>query len=343
MQCTLREIADEIGVELHGDPDCLITNVATLQNAQPNDLSFLANRNYYKYLKTTKASAVILSAEDEKDSPTNSLITHEPYLAFVKAVRYLNPDKTFEPGIMESAVIGEDSPVPGTSYIGHQAVIGHHVKLGEHVYVGPGCVVGDNVEIGNNSRLTANVTLCPGIRVGERVLIHPGVVIGSDGFGIAREQAQWLKIPQLGSVNIGNDVEIGANTTVDRGAIEDTVLEDGVKIDNQVQIGHNAHVGAHTAIAGCVAVAGSVKIGKRCAVGGLSALAGHIEITDDVTITGMSGVTNSIKEPGVYSSAMTITDNKTWRKNMVRFRHLDEFVRSMKELESNVKKYLKDQ
>jgi len=338
MQYTLREIADELDVELHGDPECTITNVATLQSAGRNDLSFLANRRYYKHLKSTKASAVILSDADKAECPTNYLIAADPYLSFVKAVRFLNPDKTFSPGISDSAVIGIDTTISPSSFIGPNVVIGDNVTVGGDVYIGPGCVIGDKVIVGDSTRLTANVTLCSGIKLGQRILIHPGAVIGADGFGIARDKDVWLKAPQLGGVIIFDDVEIGANTTIDRGAIEDTVIEAGVKIDNQVQIGHNARIGEHTAIAGCVAIAGSVTIGKRCAIGGLSALAGHIEIADDVTVTGMSGVSNSIKSAGVYSSAPIITDNLTWRKNIARFKQLDEFVRRMIKLESDLKK-----
>ena len=333
MQYTLREIADEIDVELHGDPQCIITDVATLQNAGESALSFLANRRYYRYLNSTKAAAVILSEADQNGCPTNYLIAADPYLSFVKAVRFLNPDRSFNPGISDSAVIGVNSTISPSAFIGPNVVIGDNVNIGDNVYIGPGCVIGDTVIVGDNTTLTANVTLCQDVKLGRRVLLHPGAVIGSDGFGIARDKDAWLKVPQLGSVAIFDDVEIGANATVDRGAIEDTVIEAGVKIDNQVQIGHNVRIGEHTAIAGCAAIAGSVTIGKRCAIGGLAALSGHIDIVDDVTVTGMSGVSNSIKNAGVYSSAPSITDNKTWRKNVARFRKLDHFVRRMIKLE----------
>jgi len=187
--------------------------------------------------------------------------------------------------------------------------------------------------IGAGTRLTANVVVCKDVRIGARGLFHPGVVIGADGFGIANDRGQWVKIPQTGSVIIGDDVEIGANTTIDRGAIENTVIEDGVKIDNQVQIGHNVHIGAHTAIAGCVAIAGSVRIGKRCMIGGASGISGHIEITDDVVLMGMTGVANSIKEPGVYASAIPAMDVNTWRRNAVSFKHLYEMNVRLRRIE----------
>ena len=210
------------------------------------------------------------------------------------------------------------------------------MKIGERAYIGHGCVIEDGVNIGADSRLTANISICKGVTVGLRAIIHPGVILGADGFGIASHEGKWLKIPQIGGVRIGDDVELGANTTIDRGALDDTVIEDGVKIDNQVQIGHNTRVGEHTAIAGCCAIAGSVLIGKRCMIGGLSAIAGHIEIADDVVITGMSGVSNSIKSSGMYSSGLPVTENKLWRKNTARFKQLDELARKILRLENKI-------
>lgn len=338
MEYTLHEIAEITGAQLHGDPDCKISGVATLQNAKAGMISFLANRRYYRYLKSTKAAAVILSPADKDDCPVNCLVSPDPYLTFVKAVRYLQPQASFTPGIDGSAIISGDVEIAATACIGANTTIGSNVKIDENAFIGPGCVIAENVSIGKDTRLVANVTICNDVHIGDGVLLHPGVVVGADGFGLANENGKWLKIPQLGSVVIGDGVELGANTTVDRGALEDTVIEDGVKIDNQVQIGHNVRIGAHTAIAGCVAIAGSVTIGKHCMIGGLSAISGHIEITDRVIITGMSGVSNSIKEPGVYSSGIPATDNKTWRRNAVRFKHLDEMAGRLKELELLLKK-----
>jgi UDP-3-O-[3-hydroxymyristoyl] glucosamine N-acyltransferase len=341
MSSNLGEIAQVIDAELVGDPLCRVSGVATLKNASSDELTFLANPRYTKYLKTTTAAAVVLSAEAAADCPVNCLISNNPYLAYVKAVRYLNPEATFEPGIHASAVIDVTATIHESSFIGANSFVGKNVIIGERVYIGPGCVIEDNVSIGMSTRLVANVTICHGVVIGQRGLIHPGVVIGSDGFGIANDSGTWLKIPQIGSVTILDDVEIGANSAIDRGALENTLIEEGVKIDNLVQIGHNAVIGAHTAIAGCAAIAGSTTVGKRCMIGGMSAVTGHISIANDVIITGLSGVTNSIKNAGMYSGAMTITDNMTWRKNMVRFRHLNEMARRLGELEEQILKIKK--
>ena len=338
MAHTLREIADAIVADLQGDADCVITGVATIQNAGRGDMCFLANRRYFPYLSSSRAAAVILGPDDAKYCPVNALIVADPYLAYVRAVRYMFPESTFMPGISERASVHQDALIAPGTYVGPHAVIAKGAQIDSGVYIGPGSVIEENVTIGMDTRLVANVTLCKRVQIGKRVLMHPGVVIGADGFGIANDQGKWLKIPQLGTVVIRDDVEIGANTTIDRGAIDDTVIEEGVKIDNQVQIGHNVVIGAHTAIAGCVAIAGSVTIGKHCMIGGLSAISGHISIADRVTITGMSGVANTIKEPGVYSAGLNIMENRIWRKNVVRFKYLDEFVKRLKKLEALINK-----
>ena len=338
MSFTLREIADEIEAKLIGDPACTVTGVATIQNASSGDLSFLSNRRYYPFLAATRAAAVILSGDDAANCPVNALVADDPYLAYVKAVRFMYPPAAVEPGMADSVLTGEGTRIAETASIGPGVNIGKSVVIHDRVTIAPGCVIEDGVSIGADTRIGANVTLCKGVQLGQRVILHPGVVIGADGFGIANDHGRWLKIPQIGSVVIGDDVEIGANTTIDRGAIENTVIEEGVKIDNQVQIGHNVVVGAHTAIAGCVAVAGSVTIGRHCMIGGLTAINGHINITDNVTITGMSGVSNSIKEPGVYSAGLNIMETRLWRKNVVRFKSLDEISRRLKKLEEFIKK-----
>ncbi|MBF8268888.1 MAG: lpxD [Gammaproteobacteria bacterium] len=338
MAHTLREIADAIAADLQGEADCVITGIATIQKAGPSDLCFLANRRYFPYLSSTRAGAVILGPEDAKQCPVNALIVVDPYLAYVKAIRLMFPEVTFTPGISEHACVSDDAIIAASAFIGPNTVIARGVRIDDGVYIGPGCVINEAVVINTGTRLVANVTLCHHVQIGKRAILHPGVVIGADGFGLANDQGKWLKIPQLGSVIIGDDVEIGANTTIDRGAIDNTVIEDGVKIDNQVQIGHNVVVGAHTAIAGCVAVAGSVTIGKHCLIGGLSAISGHISIADHVTITGMSGVSNTIKEPGVYSAGLNIMENRIWRKNVVRFKYLDEFIKRLKKLEALINK-----
>ena len=333
MTATLGEIAAAINAELRGDPADEITNVASLHNAAPGDLTFYANTRYRADLEATRASAVMLAAADAQACPTASLITEDPYLAYAKAARFLNPVPEFTPGIHPSAVVEAGADVATSCFVGANSVIGAGAVIGAHTCVGPGCVVEEGVNIGSHCRIHSRVTLMQRVEIGMRVLVHPGVVIGADGYGIANDSGRWLKIPQLGNVIIGDDVEIGANTTIDRGALEDTVIEAGVKIDNQVQIGHNVRVGEHTAIAGAAVVAGSVKIGRRCMIGGASAINGHIEIADDVVLTGMSGVSNSIRQAGVYSSGVPVTDNLTWRKNMVRFKRLDELARRVAALE----------
>ncbi|MEE8321106.1 MAG: UDP-3-O-(3-hydroxymyristoyl)glucosamine N-acyltransferase, partial [Gammaproteobacteria bacterium] len=306
MASTLGEIAEQIKANLHGDPACLIKGLNTLQGARKGELSFLSNRRYLRFLKTTNASAVILSMDDLESCPVNALVMEDPYLGYARAATYLYPAGQPSPVISQNAVINSETEIDETVSVGPNAVIGSNVSIGSHSCIGPGCVIGDNVSIGDNAFLHANVTLVDGITVGSRVILHPGVVVGSDGFGLARDKEKWVKIPQIGSVRIGDDVEIGANSTIDRGALDDTVIEDGVKIDNQVQIGHNVRIGAHTAIAGCVGVAGSASIGRRCMIGGAAAIGGHLEIVDDVIITGMSSVANSIRKAGTYSSGMLV-------------------------------------
>ena len=333
MTATLGEIAAVCDAELRGDPADEIINVASLPNAAPGDLTFYANKRYRADLEATRASAVVLAATDAPACPTASLVTEDPYLAYAKAARFLNPAPAFEPGVHPTAVIEAGADIAPDCFVGANSVIGSDAAIGAGAYIGPGCVVEAGVKIGEHCHIHSRVTLMERVEIGMRVQVHPGAVIGADGYGIANDSGRWLKIPQLGSVVIGDDVEIGANTTIDRGAIEDTVIEAGVKIDNQVQVGHNVRVGEHTAIAGAAVVAGSTKIGRRCMIGGASAIAGHIEIADDVVITGMSGVSNSIRQAGVYSSGVPVTDNLTWRRNMVRFRRLDELARKVSALE----------
>ena len=338
MTVTLGEIAAEINAELQGDPKDEIINVASLHNSAQGDLSFYVNKRYLADLESTRASAVVLTASDAPTCPAARLVTTDPYLAYAKAARFLNPSAKFNPGRHPSAVLDAGAVIADDCFIGANSVIGENVVIGPGTYVGPGCIIEANAVVGSHCRLYANVTLMERVEIGMRVLLHPGVVIGADGYGIANDSGRWLKIPQLGNVIIRDDVEIGANATIDRGSLENTVIENGVKIDNQVQIGHNTRVGEHTAIAGAAVVAGSVTIGRRCMIGGASAITGHIEIADDVVITGMSGVSNSIKQAGVYSSGVPITDNRTWRKNMARFRNLDELARKIARMEKQAGK-----
>jgi len=314
MSATLGELADRLGARLEGDASVRVNGVATLDKAQPGDLSFLYNRRYRKFLKVTGASAVLLTPADVADCPVAALIMDNPYLGYARAAAILAPPHLPPSGIHPTAQISADAHIDPTASIGAGVVIESHTEVGAHAIVGPGCAIGRNVRIGDYTHVSARVTLCDGTHVGRRTIIHPGAVIGADGFGFARDGSAWVKIPQLGGVHIGDEVEIGANTTIDRGALKDTVIEDGVKIDNLVQIGHNCHIGSQTAIAGCVGIAGSVTIGRRCLIGGAVGIAGHIEIADDVTITAMSGVHRSIRKPGIYSSGWPAQENRLWHR-----------------------------
>jgi len=248
----------------------------------------------------------------------------------------LYPEEVPDTGIHSSVVIGDNCTIAMSARIAAQVFIGANVQIGDNVVIGPGCIIENDVKIGADSRLMSNVTLCRKVIIGQRVRIHPGVVIGADGFGIANDNGNWLKIPQVGKVIIGDDVEIGANTTIDRGAIDDTIISNGVKLDNQIQIGHNVFIGEHTVIAGCVGISGSTRIGSHCAIGGGTGIAGHIEITDGVQLTGMSMVTKSIMAAGTYSSGIPVEPTREWHRNVVRYRQLDKLNDKLKQLEAKL-------
>jgi UDP-3-O-[3-hydroxymyristoyl] glucosamine N-acyltransferase len=332
----LGALADAVGAKLLGDPETMITGVATLQHAQAGEISFLANPSYRRYLSTTNASAVILSEKDASACPTSVLVSENPYLAYARVATKLFPGKDFLPGIDETAVIGESSSIDPNAWIGPRVVIGEGATVEAGVYVGPGCVVEDNCAIGAGSRLVANVTLCRDTRLGQRCLIHPGAVLGADGFGLANDQGRWIKVPQLGRVWVGDDVEIGANTTIDRGALEDTVLHDGVKLDNLIQIAHNVEIGRNTAMAGCSAVAGSTKIGNDCTIGGQTGLVGHLTIGDNVHFSAATLVTRSFTKAGYYSGNLPAMENGAWKRMVARLRNLESMAKQMKNLKKNI-------
>ncbi len=338
MAISLTELGTLLGVPVQGDGDVLLDRVATLQNAIPGSLSFLANTKYRKYLATTVASAVVVAPDDAGSCPVPALISDNPYATYARAAALLYPPAAAQQGVHPRAFVDDTAQVASDAWIGPMTVVEAGAEVGAGVQIGPGCVIGSGVCIGAHSRLVANITLCHGVRIGARALIHPGVVIGSDGFGIANDAGRWIKVPQVGSVIIGDDVEIGANTSIDRGALEDTVLEDGVKLDNQIQVGHNVHIGAHTAIAGCVGIAGSARIGRHCAIGGGAGILGHLELVDHVQVTAMSLVTKSVKQSGVYSSGMPAQSNPVWHRNFARFRQLDEMAHRIRELERRLGK-----
>ncbi len=330
---TLTELASSVDGELRGNGNEIIHAVAPLHKASPGTVAFLVDGRYKKFLADTHASAVILGRDDADACPVAAIIVHRPYVAYAHAARLLHPGIPVQPGVHPSSTLGRGCHIDSGAHIGPHCAIGDDVIIENGVVIGPGCTIERECLLGAGSHLVARVSLGAGTRLGPRCLIHAGAVIGSDGFGLAHDGTAWIKVPQLGAVRLGAEVEIGANTTIDRGALEDTVLEDGVKLDNQIQVAHNVHIGAHTAIAGCTGIAGSVRIGARCTIGGSVGIAGHLEIVDDVHITGMSFVTKSIHAPGLYSSGMPLQDNRQWRKNSVRLKQLDELARRIKALE----------
>ena len=335
MPYTLGEIAKHIGAELHGDVKKEIYGIGTLEDAKNGEISFLSNRRYVNFLKSTRATAVILNKDDQPYCPVDSLVIDDPYLGFAHASRLLYPEKKIIPGIDPSAIIDKTAQIHSGVYIGPYTTIGAGTVVSDNVYIGSSCTIGNNISIGKGAKINANAVLYDEVKLGENVILHSGVILGADGFGIANDKGKWIKIPQIGGVIIGNDVEIGANTTIDRGALESTIIENGVKIDNQVQIGHNVRIGEDTAIAGCVAIAGSTRIGRRCMIGGACGISGHIEICDDVILMAMTGVANSIKEPGIYGSGIPAMDVKSWRKNVVAFKQLYALNSRVRKIENN--------
>lgn len=334
---TLKELCLLLDGDIQGDETLIINSVATLENAKAGQISFLANSKYRSQLEATQASAVLLSAKDAQDYQGTALIVKDPYVGFARVAQYLDTTPKAAVGIHPSAQIDPSAHLGEGVAIGANAVIGANVILGENVQIGAGVVLGQDVVIGSKTRLWANVTVYHDVHLGQDCIIHSGAVLGSDGFGYANERGQWIKIPQTGGVRIGDRVEIGSNSTVDRGALGHTEIHDGVIIDNQVQIAHNDIIGENTAIAGSTTVAGSVTIGKYCIIGGSCAIAGHLSIADGVHVSGATNITTNMREPGLYSSATVAMDNKLWRKNTVRFRQLDELFQRVKTLEKNLK------
>lgn len=330
----LHELAELSGSELIGPADITIDRVATLAAAGPGAISFLANSRYRSQLAETKASAVILAdAEACPDGGFARLHNRNPYLAFARIAQALNPLPEPKSGIDASASVADTAELGADVEVGPQAVIGAGAVVGARCIIGAGSVIGEGVRLGADARIGPNVTIIAAATLGDRVQIHPGVVIGSDGFGFAQADDHWEAVPQLGSVIIGDDVSIGSNTTIDRGAQGDTCIEAGCKIDNLVQVAHNVQIGAHTVIAAGTGISGSTRIGQYCAIGGQVGFAGHLAIADHATFTGMSMVTGNIREAGVYSSGVPAAPNKEWRRNAVRFRQLEDMARRLEKLE----------
>jgi UDP-3-O-[3-hydroxymyristoyl] glucosamine N-acyltransferase len=333
----IAELAQRFGLELRGDGDALVRGVGTLAAAQPDQLAFLANPRYAAALAETRAGVVVLRAEHAESSPAPALVAADPYLAYAKIAALFERVPAAQPGVHPNAVVEPGAQIAASASVGPFCSVAADAVIGDGAVLGPQCVIGEGCVVGAQSRLVARVTLVARVKLGRRVLIHPGAVLGADGFGIANDRGQWVKVPQLGGVRIGDDCEIGANTTIDRGALEDTVLEEDVRLDNQIQIAHNVVIGAHTAMAGCSAVAGSAKIGRHCLIGGGAGVLGHLSITDRVTITAMTLVTRSIGTSGEYSSGAPLEENRQWRKNAARFKHLDDIARRVAVLEKEKK------
>ena len=333
---TLGQLAEALGATLKGPEALQITGLATLQEAGPGQLSFLANPQYRKYLDNCQAGAVLLKAADAENFAGNALIVADPYQAYARISHLFDPKPKAVAGIHPSAVVAEDAQVDASASIGPFAVIESGARIEADVCIGAHCFIGARCVVGEGGWLAPRVTLYHDVVIGKRVVIQSGAVIGGEGFGFANEKGIWRKIAQIGGVTIGDDVEIGVNTAVDRGALSDTRIGDGVKLDNQIQIAHNVQIGDHTAMAACVGISGSTRIGKHCMLAGGVGLVGHIDICDNVFVSGMTMVTRSITEPGSYSSGTAMQPLADWRKSAARIRQLDDMAKRLQQLEKRV-------
>jgi UDP-3-O-[3-hydroxymyristoyl] glucosamine N-acyltransferase len=317
---TLREIVGRLGGEAVGEVAKALTGVATLDSAGPGEIAFLANPRYRSKLAETRAGAVIIGPGDRDAVGIPRIVTDNPYAYYARTVALFHPEAPAVPGVHPTAQVDASAEIAPSAEIAAHVVIGPHSRIGDGARIGAGTVIGARVAIGEGSRLHPRVTIYDGCSLGVRCVLHSGVVIGADGFGMARSEGRWIKIPQVGAVTIGDDVEIGANTCIDRGALDDTVIEDGAKLDNLIQVGHNCRIGAHTVIAGCTGISGSVTIGKDCMIGGGVGFVGHISVCDHVTVTGMTLVTKSITEPGTYSSGIPSQAHADWLRTLAQMR-----------------------
>jgi UDP-3-O-[3-hydroxymyristoyl] glucosamine N-acyltransferase len=333
MPISLGELAAQFGCELIGDPDVVVSDVASLPNAGSGSLSFFSNAALKTQLSSTKAAAVILRAADADESPVAAIIHDDPYACYARMSAVVCPPPTYEPGVHASAVVASSSTIADSAHLAPNVFVGEGSQVGDNVYVGPGTVIGPDCTIGEDCRFIANVTLARNVRIGARGVFHPGVVVGSDGFGNAMTPDGWVKVPQLGGVRIGDDVEIGANTTVDCGALDDTVIEEGVRIDNHCMIAHNVQIGAHTALAAMVGIAGSTTIGKRCLFAGKTGAVGHISVCDDVVVAGRTFLSKDVTTPGTYAASFPAVAASSWAKQLARFRRLGALTERVKKLE----------
>jgi UDP-3-O-[3-hydroxymyristoyl] glucosamine N-acyltransferase len=336
MTVTLGELAVRFGCELRGDPAATVDSVAALSQAGPRAVSFLANPKYVDQLANTRAGVVILDARSAGNSPVPSLVVNNPHATYARVASLLHPEPPLNPGVHPAATVARSAVVDAGVEIAAQVVVGENVRIGARCFIGPGSVIEHGAVLGDDVRLVARVHVGHDVKLGHRCIVQPGAVIGGDGFGYANEKGQWIKVPQIGAVTIGDDVEIGANTTIDRGAIEDTVIEEGVKIDNLIMIAHNCRIGAHSAIAAQSAIAGSSVLGKRCILGGRAGLTGHITLCDDVVVLGTSFISHSITKPGVYSSALPSEEAGTWRRIVGRIKRLDTMAKRLRHVEKHV-------
>jgi UDP-3-O-[3-hydroxymyristoyl] glucosamine N-acyltransferase len=330
---SLRQLAERCGAELAGDGDVIIDRVATLDSAGEGAIAFLSNPKYRGRLAGTRASAVIVAPDDAQATALPKLVTANPYAAYARVAAILHPPRAPAPGVHPTAVVAGSARVAASAAIGAHAVIGERTQVGERAAVGAGTVIGEDCTVGDDCLLYPRVVVYPRSAIGPRTIVHSGAVIGADGFGMAEQDGRWLKIPQLGRVVVGADVEIGANTTIDRGAIGDTVIDEDVKLDNQIQVGHNCHIGAHTAIAGCVGIAGSTTIGRNCKIGGAAMISGHLDIADGTVISASTGVFDSIRSPGVYTGSFPALPHREWKHVAAAARRLRSIFERLRALE----------
>lgn len=333
---TLSSIAALVDARLVGNPDQAIGGLATLQHARSDQLSFLSSSQYRKYLSVSGAGAVLLTEADAVDFPGNALIVPDPYLAYARLSHRFDPRPAAPAGIHPTAVVAAGAQIDPSASIGPGAVVEADASVGAGTVIGAQCFIGARSRIGSGGWLAPRVSIYHDVCIGDRVVLQSGAVLGSDGFGFANDHGRWEKIAQIGGVTVGNDVEIGANTTIDRGALANTCIGDGVKLDNQIHIAHNVQIGDHTAIAACVGISGSTSIGRHCTIAGGVGMVGHIEICDNVFITGMTMVTRSITEPGAYSSGTAMQPAAEWRKSAARFRQLDSLAKKVQQLEKEL-------
>jgi UDP-3-O-[3-hydroxymyristoyl] glucosamine N-acyltransferase len=333
---SLGDLIHALGGEVVGDPHITVSKVGTLENAQEHAITFLTGERFLRQLPGTRASAVILSDAHRNLTNLPRIVCTNPYAYFARVSALLNPQGLAAAGIHATATIAATARLGARVSVAAHAVIGEHARIGDGTIIGAQCFVGDSATVGEDTRLYPGVTIYHDCAIGARCILHAGAVIGADGFGIAPEDGRWIKVPQVGRVIVGDDVEIGANTTIDRGAIDDTVIEEGVKLDNLIQIAHNVHIGAHTAIAACTGIAGSVHIGRRCRIAGAVGIAGHLSIADDVEISAKTLVTKTISQPGVYSGGYPFEANAAWRRNAAQIRHLDALAKTIRQLEKRI-------